>query len=593
MTIKMKHIILFLILAGISPGLFAQTDFSYSESDFFYSENGEIITLKIRKDIVVIRTLSNSAVESWQQHPDFKSVTILHEGLIKAEVDPETFNMNDLGMEGIADAYYMLEYIPDGCLQVLSDQIFIRPSPEKSIDMIIQESELSGKVEQTEFIFPEGGIYQLTLNYQMKDILHVCRHVYETGMVDFVEPDFFREGLVGNTLWPEQWNLKNTGQGGGTPGIDINVESAWNITQGNSNIKIAIVDEGVDLTHPDLQANLLTGLGFDATGAGSGGSYTGNDAHGTSCAGVIGAINNSIGVVGVAPGCRMIPVKVFNNGGGSINNASAGLNYACNAGADVINNSWGFWGTPSPTSEAMMTSVINNCVNSGRNGKGCVVVFCTHNDGDAIRYPAYLDNVIAVGSVTCVGKRVSDSNYGDALDVVAPVGGGMYSINNTQVYTTDLQGSLGENTASGTAGDYRSDFRGTSAACPQVAGIAALILSVNPNLTAQEVRDIIDMTAQKLNGYVFQTTSAHPNGSWNNEVGYGLVDAQAAVQAATCTGSMSSQTISSNKFIRSCNNSFNIPNVTVTNNAKLTVKANETSFSGEFEVQPGSQFEIR
>jgi hypothetical protein len=75
--------------------------------------------------------------------------------------------------------------------------------------MIIQESELSGKVENTEFFFPEAGIYLLTLNYQMKDILHVCRQVYETGMVDFVEPNFFRLEVVGNALWPEQWNLKN------------------------------------------------------------------------------------------------------------------------------------------------------------------------------------------------------------------------------------------------------------------------------------------------------------------------------------------------------------------------------------------------
>jgi hypothetical protein len=125
----------------------------------------------------------------------------------------------------------------------------------------------------------------------------------------------------------------------------------------------------------------------------------------------------------------------------------------------------------------------------------------------------------------------------------------------------------------GTNGVYYSDFCATSAATPLIAGIAALVLSVNNNLTAAEVRSIIKMTAQKLNGYTYTTTSAHPEGLWNNEVGYGLVDAQAAVQSAICASSMSNfQALSSNKFIRSCNGHFDIPSlIEVRNNAKLTV----------------------
>ena len=427
----------------------------------------------------------------------------------------------------------------------------------------------------------------------MKDILSVCRKVYETGTVDFVEPNFFREAMLGNTYWPQQWTFKNTGQQGGIPGIDINIEPAWRITKGNGNIKIAIVDEGVDLTHPDLEANLLKYLGYDATGGNSKGSYTGNDGHGTWCAGVVGAIDNSIGVVGVAPKCKMIPIRIFSDNyvitPVQIDINVRGLRHAYQSGADVINNSWGLNSYKSPTHDA----VISECILRGRSGKGCVVVFCSHNDGKPrVRYPANLPNVMAVGSVDNKGRRVGSSNYGEDLDVVAPVGPDDNNEIMTRVYTTDLQGEKGKNTAPGPAGDYRVGFRGTSAACPQVAGIAALILSVNPHLYEHEVRSIIEMTCRKLDRYEFKETPNHPNGSWNNEVGYGLVDAEAAVQAANCIYNLANN-ISSNRFARSCGSGFTLQNVTVSNRAKLTVKSPETSVSGTFEVNSGCCFEIR
>jgi subtilisin family serine protease len=494
----MKRLCVFLMLAGVTSNLFAQ-------SDFFYSKKGKEETFKIRKDIVIFKTKSQDNADKKWQRPKFKSVEIIHDDLIKANVNPDEFDVQDLAdMDGVTDSYYMLEYTGDGTLQALSNRILLIPQKGESVENIIRKSGLSEKIEQLELIFPDAGIYLLTLSCKMKDILPACRRIYETGLVNVVEPDFFRQALPGNSLWPNQWNLKNTGQEGGTPGIDINVEPAWSITRGNSNIKIAIIDDGVDLTHPDLQANLLTG--YDATGGNSNGSYTGNDAHGTSCAGVIGAINNSIGVVGVASGCKMIPVRAYNPYW-SISRFILAFQYALNANADVINNSWGIDGSNAPALDA----AVDACVNSGRNGKGCVVVFCSHNAKNGnfdVLYPANLPNVIAVGSVNCVGRRILDSRFDSTFDVVAPVGGGGDSINSTKVYTTDLQGSLGENTANGTDGDYRSDFRGTSAACPQVAGIAALVLSVNNNLTALEVRNIIDMTCRKLDEYVFTTTSA-------------------------------------------------------------------------------------
>ena len=583
----MKRLYLCLFVALLATSLFAQ-------SDFFYSKDGKKEVFKIRKDLVVIKTKSQDLQDRAIRQFKFESLDRLSDGWVKAKVDPNRFRDEELmRSDRVEDVYYMLEYNNAEQL-ALSNSIFVKPCEGETIENVIRKSGLSGKIRKQELILPASGISLLTLDSKMKDMLSVCRKVYETGTVDFVEPNFFREVMLGNTYWPQQWTFKNTGQQGGTPGIDINIEPAWRITKGNSNIKTAIVDNGVDLTHPDLEANLLKSLGYDATApagqSGTKGGYAGNDGHGTWCAGVVGAIDNSIGVVGVAPKCKMIPIRVF---GVYYSEATIinGLRHAYSSGADVINNSWGFpKGIYNPPT---FNAIIDECTRLGRSGKGCVVVFCSHNDGKPrVRYPANLPNVMAVGSVDNKGRRVGSSNYGKDLDVVAPVGPDGKEDAAIRVYTTDLQGPKGTNTAPGPAGDYRHGFRGTSAACPQVAGIAALILSVNPHLYEHEVRSIIEMTCRKLDRYEFKETPNHPNGSWNNEVGYGLVDAEAAVQAANCIYNLANN-ISSNRFARSCGSGFTLQNVTVSNRAKLTVKSPETSVSGTFEVNSGCCFEIR
>jgi subtilisin family serine protease len=365
--------------------------------------------------------------------------------------------------------------------------------------------------------------------------LEMANKFYESGKFASAEPDFLLLLKKFNTNDPflnYQWSLNNTGssiQYSGTVGCDMKVFNAWGISTGSTNIKVAIIDEGVDLVHPDLQANLLTG--YDATGLGSGGAPSGNDAHGTACAGIVAGVgNNSTGIAGVAYNCKIIPVRIAYsdaNDNWVTSNASIGtaIDWAWQtAGADVLSNSWG-----GGSSSSLINDAITRAVTQGRGGLGAPVIFAAGNDNGAVSYPATLTNVIAVtamsmcnqrkSTTSCDGETFWGSNYGTNTDISAP---------GVKIYTCDISGTSGYST-----GNYTATFNGTSSACPNAAGVMALILSVNPNLTMASARQIIETTCDKVGGYTYSTNvSGQPNGTWSNDLGYGRVNAFAALQLA-------------------------------------------------------------
>ena len=359
--------------------------------------------------------------------------------------------------------------------------------------------------------------------------MRTANTLYETQLFEYAEPDLMVDDIVNSNdpLFPDQWGLQNTGQNGGTVGVDIKAPNAWKISTG-ANVTVAVLDQGIEMDHPDLQANII-GTGFD-TENGTTPSVVRGD-HGTACAGIIGARqDNTTGISGVAPNCGLM----------SISNSLAattvsrqrradGINWAVNNGAAIISSSWG-----SAITITLIDDAITNAIRNGRGGLGTVVVFASGNDNGTVNYPANSNaDIIAVGAMSPCGQRKSPtscdgetrwgSNFGAELDIVAP---------GVLIPTTDRQGANGYNTATGTGGDYYNIFNGTSAACPHIAGVAALILSANPCLTQRQVGDIIERSAQKLGTYTFTSTAGRPNGTWNNEVGYGLVNAEQAVLLA-------------------------------------------------------------
>ncbi|MEQ1766437.1 MAG: S8 family serine peptidase, partial [Methylotenera sp.] len=342
-----------------------------------------------------------------------------------------------------------------------------------------------------------------------EELVRLAARLCTLDEVAFAAPNFvsqFRRSAPAAMGTPssKQWHLRLIGAG-----------KAWQTTRGKRAVTIAVLDDGIDVEHPELRGNILRNPDPDEPRDLCGRDFylpdddidhfnprpkrfrapfeqmSGNDIHGTCCAGV--AVGRGPRGYGIAPNCRLLPVKVFHADDlASESQVADAIRYAA-AFADVISCSWG--GAKSPDIEF----ALQDARRMGRKGRGTVVVCATGNEAHArVDYPASDLNAIAVGASTDADELADYSNRGPQVCVVAPSNGGTRAIFTTDVSTPGRGFNIGDTAAGGADGLFTNDFGGTSSATPLVAGLCGLLLSLKPEMTVEEVRAALIASTKKI-----------------------------------------------------------------------------------------------
>ncbi len=341
--------------------------------------------------------------------------------------------------------------------------------------------------------------------YRLPEHLSLAEAIYKMGKephVEFAEPRFIVKACYqpNDPYYKYQWNFDHIG-----------MRMAWEESMGSPDVIVAVVDSGVAYENymeycraTDFEDDVFVYSYNFITGNEHAND---NEGHGTHVAGTIAQkTGNNFGVAGIAPYCKIMPVKVLNESGqGNSDDVADGIRYAADHGAKVVNLSLG--------SEYYIQDIKNAC--DYAYSKGAVVVAASGNDGESKKfYPAAYQKVIGVGAVQYDKTRTYYSNYGDYIDLVAPGGNGYLDQNNDYFGDLIIQQSF--------IFPFYCQFtmlgsQGTSMAAPHVSGVAALLWSLGIVQSPADVEKILIETADDLG----------PDG-WDEQYGYGLLDAEKA-----------------------------------------------------------------
>ncbi len=431
-----------------------------------------------------------------------------------------------------------------------TENIYVRFSESleaNDCEAILQETSL---VIKKKLKFATNSYFVQATEGIGQKIFDIATMLLERSDVDVCHPELIRRRHR-KSCFREQWHLASTEVGGILINQHAYVDDAHVLTRG-TDVVIAVIDDGFDIDHLEFSQPGKLVAPFDAMSETIDPRprdhfYAEN--HGTACAGVASA-QGVDGAVGVAPDAKLMPIRL-NANLGSIAEANAFM-WAVENGADVISCSWGppdgKWYDPNdPRHQTFFPlpdstrDVINYAVTHGRGGNGCVILFAAGNGNESVEMDGYAshEQVIAVAACNDRGTRSVYSDFGDSIwcafpssDSGYPPFGHPYPLT-TGIWTTDRIGADGYNDGSSgdgdTLGNYTNSFGGTSSACPGAAGVCALMLSVNPQLSWVDVREILKKSSDKID----QANGEYDTSGHSSWYGYGRINALRAVQFST------------------------------------------------------------
>lgn len=370
-------------------------------------------------------------------------------------------------------------------------------------------------------------------------VFEMSLELLENSAVALCHPELVRP-LDFRAAAPQQWHLKRTRIDGTWVNAHANVETAWAASEG-SGTTIAIIDDGVDMAHEEFSGGGKIVFPRDVTRRTNNPVPGSGDHHGTACAGVACA-NGNHGASGVAPKAALMPIRLRSGLGGQAE--ADAFAWAADNGADVISCSWGprdgrWWDPSDPVHDQVVALpdstrlAIDYAVQSGRNGKGCVITWAAGNGNESVENDGYAsyDKVIAVAACNDQGEKSAYSDFGASVWCAFPSNHGHASLT-PGIWTTDRSGASGYNeghpSEGDTDGDYTNSFGGTSSACPGAAGVAALVLARNPGLRWDEVKSILRASCDKID----QANGNYDSNGHSDWYGYGRLNAKKAVDLA-------------------------------------------------------------
>ena len=380
-----------------------------------------------------------------------------------------------------------------------------------------------------------------------RKIFEIAETLRQRDDVEYCHPELIRERRS-KLIYPPQWHLKKTSVGGVTIDQSANVEAAHALTRGEG-ITIAIIYDSVDIDHVEFAGMGKIVAPRDVlAGTDNPRPRSSRDNHGTACAGVACA-NGTQGASGVAPAARLMPMRLA-AGLGSHAEAEA-FRWAADQGADVISCSWGpndgqWWNPNDPQHNAVdlppahTRLAIEYAATQGRAGKGCVLLFAAGNGNESVDNDGYASHpmVLAVAACNDRGRRSIYSDFGNAVWCSFPSNDFEHPAQShpapltSGIWTTDRAGAAGYNPGRPQDGDaaglFTNSFGGTSSACPGAAGVAALVLSANPALRREEVREILKQAGERIDPQGGQYSSAGRSKFY----GWGRLNARVAVELA-------------------------------------------------------------